>query len=217
MIEVFLYLKAKLYSVSTKCKIIALLLVLLTAILAIIFIKNNLTSRKESTITNIYSKTTEDTIDSAEERGAIYGLDIKNKYEEVKGTDFAILVTTTDFLNGNIKTIKNDDYTKYIIENSDTNTIVEIKDANGKYRNAAFINYNRILKDTVITKDPIGGYIAPYGFTSNSKDKFNEYSEKTSSLKIYDDAEFSSKPIYDNNYDEIGILYIETIKSKQNH
>jgi hypothetical protein len=125
----------------------------------------------------------------------------------VKGKDFALLVTTNDLLKG-IDEGEKKEYYRYILENDNSNRISLIKDEEGSYQDAVLINYNRLLKDTVVIKDISGGYIAPYGFSDKSEIKFNKYSE-SKSIAIDEEAVFSEYPIYDGSYNEIGILYIE--------
>jgi hypothetical protein len=143
----------------------------------------------------------------------IYGLDIKNKYNEVNGADFAVLITTTNLLEGLDNNESEDNY-KYIVNENDTNTISEIKDTNGNYMDAVVVNYNRLLKDSVVTKDISGGYITPYGFTGEGDKKFNKY-KSNKSIKIDNNSIFSEAPIYDSNYKEIGVLYIEINKNNK--
>lgn len=155
---------------------------------------------------NESSKESEDA-DLKDTEYKIYGADIKKKYQEVKGTDFAILVTTMDFLKEK-NTDENKENYRYIIENNDTNRVGVIEDAEGNYLDAVFVNYNRLLKDTVVTKDISGGYIAPYGFLDKGETKFNKY-VKNKPINIDDNAVFTEYPIYDGSYNPIGILYIE--------
>lgn len=205
----FLKFKTKFYFFKIKKKSILILFIFILLIsIFIIFnyvLKNkNANQSTINVVPNENNNLTENTND------IIYGTDIKNKLNEVKGKDFAVLVTTIDLLKG-IDTNESEEYYKYIIDNEDTNRISVIQDADGNLMDALLVNYNRLLKDTVITKDISGGYITPYGFTDKSETKFNNYVENKSII-IKDDAVFSEYPIYDGYYEEIGILYIEEDK-----
>lgn len=206
----FFKIRTKLYFFNTKKKRIVILLlpILLLVVLGVIFCF--VTKNKTDTQTTDKIIPLEDTkLKTEETRSITLGVDIKNKYKEVQGTDFAILVTTDDLLKG-IETNGNKDYYRYILEDNEGNKISTIKDKEGNDRDAIFVNYNRLLKDLVVTKDISGGYITPYGFTANGDTKFNKYSQ-SKSIAIKNNAEFTPYPIYDGNYKEIGILYIETM------
>lgn len=203
----FFRLKTKLYFLKTKRKKILILLIIL---LIAIFIIWGFITRYKKTVQPPAEKTiakTDNTFKKVPEP-AILGADIKLKYKEVKGTDFAILVTTMDLLEG-ISKKENKEHYRYIMEDNNNNQISLLRDTEGNYRDAVFINYNRLLKDIVVTKDISGGYIAPYGFTDKDETKFNKYSE-SKSIAIDDKTVFSDYPIYDGNYNQIGILYIES-------
>lgn len=205
----FLNLKTKLYFFSTKKKIIAILFIsilLIAVIAAFILIGSDTNNKKavQPTMDQV-EKEKDRVLEDTEE--VIYGKNIKDKYMEVKGTDYAILVATIDFLKGNGRN-ESDKLYKYILENNDTNMISVIKDADGNSMDAVFVNYNRLLKDKVVTKDISGGFITPYGFTGKGETKFNKYNENKS-IEIKDDAVFSEHPIYDGDYKQIGVLYIE--------
>lgn len=201
----FFRLKTKLYFFKRK-KILILLIILLMAVFIILgFIiryKKTVQPPAEKTIAK-----TDNTFKKVPEP-AILGSDIKLKYKEVKGTDFAILVTTMDLLEGASKK-ENKEHYRYIMEDNNNNQISLLRDTEGNYRDAVFINYNRLLKDIVVTKDISGGYIAPYGFTDKDETKFNKYSE-SKSIAIDDKTVFLDYPIYDGNYNQIGIMYIES-------
>ena len=204
----FINLKTKFNFSSKKKSIVILFIVilLLTVSIAVIFVLKNKTI--EPTFVDEVNQENEQIIIEDNEDG-IYGVDVKNKYEEVKGTDFAILVTTSDLLEGTETNESIENY-KYILENNDNNRIDVIKAPDGTYLDAVFVNYNRLLKDTVVIKDTSGGYIAPYGFTESEETKFNIYNENLS-MVILNSAIFLEYPIYDDKYNEIGILYIEDI------
>lgn len=204
----FLKLKTKLYFFTAKRKSIVIMFIIILAINAIVIFsfmsKNKTVIQPTQPTIDVVAK--EDDIGFEESKDMIYGKDIKNKYDEVKGTDYTILVATLDLLKG-IDTNESKEHYRYILEN-DTNMISEIKDVDDNYMDAVFVNYNRLLKDIVVTKDRDGGYIAPYGFTDKEETEFNEYSERKS-VVINDNAVFSEYPIYDGNYTKIGIMYIE--------
>ena len=192
---------------KTKSKIV-LIIMLILAIGAVIIAGFMLKAKKTDLPAAGRTKTEEEGFQEKDNlQEGISGRDIKNKYKEVKGKDFALLVTTNDLLKG-IDEGEKKEYYRYILENDNSNRISLIKDEEGSYRDAVFINYNRLLKDTVVIKDISGGYIAPYGFSDKSETKFNKYSE-SKSIAIDEEAVFSEYPIYDGSYNEIGILYIE--------
>lgn len=192
---------------KTKSKIV-LIIMLILAIGAVIIAGFMLKAKKTDLPAAGRTKTEEEGFEEKDNlQEGISGRDIKNKYKEVKGTDFALLVTTNDLLKG-IDEGGKKEYYRYILENDNSNRISLIKDEEGSYRDAVFINYNRLLKDTVVIKDISGGYIAPYGFSDKSETKFNKYSE-SKSIAIEEEAVFSEYPVYDGSYNEIGILYIE--------
>ena len=192
---------------KTKSKIV-LIIMLILAIGAVIIAGFMLKAKKTDLPAAGRTKTEEEGFEEKDNlQEGISGRDIKNKYKEVKGTDFALLVTTNDLLKG-IDEGGKKEYYRYILENDNSNRISLIKDEEGSYRDAVFINYNRLLKDTVVIKDISGGYIAPNGFSYKSETKFNKYSE-SKSIAIEEEAVFSEYPIYDGSYNEIGILYIE--------
>jgi hypothetical protein len=202
----FLKLKTKHYFLTWKKKIILIMLII--TMLICIFIIFRLNSKNNNVIQPNVNEVEKDYDSVSEEtKAVIYGMDIKNKYKEVKDTDFAILVATINFLKGHDDNESKEHY-KYILENEDTNIISVIKDEYGKNMDAIFVNYNRLLKDIVVIKDQTGGYITNYGFTDIEETKFNTYSENKS-IVINDNSVFSEYPIYDGNYAEIGILYIE--------
>ncbi len=203
----FLRIKTKIYMLKTKSKIV-LIIMLILAIGAVIIAGFMLKAKKTDLPAAGRTKTEEEGFQEKDNlQEGISGRDIKNKYKEVKGKDFALLVTTNDLLKG-IDEGGKKEYYRYILENDNSNRISLIKDEEGSYRDAVFINYNRLLKDTVVIKDISGGYIAPYGFSDKSETKFNKYSE-SKSIAIDEEAVFSEYPIYDGSYNEIGILYIE--------
>ncbi|WP_033165543.1 hypothetical protein [Clostridium sp. KNHs205] len=203
----FLRIKTKIYMLKTKSKIV-LIIMLILAIGAVIIAGFMLKAKKTDLPAAGRTKTEEEGFQEKDNlQEGISGRDIKNKYKEVKGKDFALLVTTNDLLKG-IDEGEKKEYYRYILENDNSNRISLIKDEEGSYRDAVFINYNRLLKDTVVMKDISGGYIAPYGFSDKSETKFNKYSE-SKSIAIEEEAVFSEYPIYDGSYNEIGILYIE--------
>ncbi len=203
----FLRIKTKIYMLKTKSKIV-LIIMLILAIGAVIIAGFMLKAKKTDLPAAGRTKTEEEGFEEKDNlQEGISGRDIKNKYKEVKGTDFALLVTTNDLLKG-IDEGGKKEYYRYILENDNSNRISLIKDEEGSYRDAVFINYNRLLKDTVVIKDISGGYIAPYGFSDKSETKFNKYSE-SKSIAIEEEAVFSEYPVYDGSYNEIGILYIE--------
>jgi hypothetical protein len=192
---------------KTKSKIV-LIIMLILAIGAVIIAGFMLKAKKTDLPAAGRTKTEEEGFEEKDNlQEGISGRDIKNKYKEVKGTDFALLVTTNDLLKG-IDEGGKKEYYRYILENDNSNRISLIKDEEGSYRDAVFINYNRLLKDTVVIKDISGGYIAPYGFSDKNETKFNKYSE-SKSIAIEEEAVFSEYPVYDGSYNEIGILYIE--------
>ncbi len=204
----FLRIKTKIYMLKTKSKI-ALIIMILLAISAVIIAGFMLKPKKTDLPAAGRSNTEEEVSQEKENlQEGISGREIKNKYKEVKGTDFALLVTTNALLKGIDESEKKENY-RYIIDNDNSNRISLIKDAEGSYQDAVFVNYNRLLKDTVVINDITGGgYIAPYGFSDKSETKFNKYSE-SKSIAIEEEAVFSEYPIYDGSYNEIGILYIE--------
>lgn len=203
----FLRIKTKIYMLKTKSKIV-LIIMLILAIGAVIIAGFMLKAKKTDLPAAGRTKTEKEGFQEKDNlQEGISGRDIKNKYKEVKGKDFALLVTTNDLLKG-IDEGEKKEYYRYILENDNSNRISLIKDEEGSYRDAVFINYNRLLKDTVVIKDISGGYIAPYGFSDKSETKFNKYSE-SKSIAIDEEAVFSEYPIYDGSYNEIGILYIE--------
>jgi ABC-type Na+ efflux pump permease subunit len=203
----FLRIKTKIYMLKTKSKFV-LIIMLILAIGAVIIAGFMLKAKKTDLPAAGRTKTEEEGFQEKDNlQEGISGRDIKNKYKEVKGKDFALLVTTNDLLKG-IDEGEKKEYYRYILENDNSNRISLIKDEEGSYRDAVFINYNRLLKDTVVIKDISGGYIAPYGFSDKSETKFNKYSE-SKSIAIDEEAVFSEYPIYDGSYNEIGILYIE--------
>lgn len=203
----FLRIKTKIYMLKTKSKIVLIIMIIL-AIGAVIIAGLMLKAKKTDLPAAGRTKTEEEGFEEKDNlQEGISGRDIKNKYKEVKGTDFALLVTTNDLLKG-IDEGGKKEYYRYILENDNSNRISLIKDEEGSYRDAVFINYNRLLKDTVVIKDISGGYIAPYGFSDKSETKFNKYSE-SKSIAIEEEAVFSEYPVYDGSYNEIGILYIE--------
>jgi hypothetical protein len=203
----FLRIKTKIYMLKTKNKIV-LIIMLILAIGAVIIAGFMLKAKKTDLPTAGRTKTEEEGFQEKDNlQDVISGRDIKNKYKEVKGKDFALLVTTNDLLKG-IDEGEKKEYYRYILENDNSNRISLIKDEEGSYQDAVLINYNRLLKDTVVIKDISGGYIAPYGFSDKSEIKFNKYSE-SKSIAIDEEAVFSEYPIYDGSYNEIGILYIE--------
>lgn len=209
----FLNLKTKLYFISTKKKIIAVLFLIVLLAAVFIFIRSDTNGSKNAVQPVMDVADQEKDTPIAEPplentKEVIYGTDVKNKYNEVKGTDFAILVTTIDFLK-DVDTEDNGKFYKYAIENNDTNMISVIKDRDGNSLNAVFVNYNRLLKDNVVTKDFSEGYITPNGFTGKGETKFNKYKENKT-IVIKDDAVFSEHPIYDGSYKQIGVLYIES-------
>ncbi len=192
---------------KTKNKIVLIIMIIL-AISAVIIAGFMLKAKKTDLPAAGRTKTEEEGFQEKDNlQEGISGRDIKNKYKEVKGKDFALLVTTNNLLKG-IDEGEKKEYYRYILENDNSNRISLIKDEEGSYRDAVFINYNRLLKDTVVMKDISGGYIAPYGFSDKSETKFNKYSE-SKSIAIDEEAVFSEYPIYDGSYNEIGILYIE--------
>ncbi|MDF2871211.1 MAG: hypothetical protein K0R05_2786 [Anaerocolumna sp.] len=203
----FLKLKTKFYILKTKSKI--MLFILITLLVSAGIIAGFMLKAKKTDLPAIGKTKTEAEISREKDnlQDGISGRDIKNKYEVIKGTDFALLVTTMDLLKGIEASEKKENY-RYILENDNSNRISLIKDAEGSYWDAVFVNYNRLLKDTVVTKDISGGYIAPYGFSDKGETKFNKYSE-SKSIVIEEEAVFSEYPIYDGSYKEIGILYIE--------
>lgn len=204
----FFKLKTKIYFIrAKKIRILMLLIILLISILIIfgLISKYKKPFQPPTEKTNVKA---DNTLDENPKDDETHGTDIKSKYKEVKGTDFAILVTTMDLLKGVDKEESKEQY-RYIMENDNNNQISLLKDAEGNDRDAVFINFNRLLKDIVVTKDISGGYIAPYGFTDKSETKFNKYSE-SKSIAIDDKAVFLDYPIYDGNYNQIGILYIES-------
>lgn len=203
----FLKIKTKIYMLKTKNKIV-LIIMLILAIGAVIIAGFMLKAKKTDLPAAGRTKTEEEGFQEKDNlQDVISGRDIKNKYKEVKGKDFALLVTTNDLLKG-IDEGEKKEYYRYILENDNSNRISLIKDEEGSYQDAVLINYNRLLKDTVVIKDISGGYIAPYGFSDKSEIKFNKYSE-SKSIAIDEEAVFSEYPIYDGSYNEIGILYIE--------
>lgn len=203
----FLKIKTKIYMLKTKNKIVLIIMIIL-AISAVIIAGFMLKAKKTDLPAAGRTKTEEEGFQEKDNlQEGISGRDIKNKYKEVKGKDFALLVTTNNLLKG-IDEGEKKEYYRYILENDNSNRISLIKDEEGSYRDAVFINYNRLLKDTVVMKDISGGYIAPYGFSDKSETKFNKYSE-SKSIAIDEEAVFSEYPIYDGSYNEIGILYIE--------
>ncbi len=203
----FLRIKTKIYILKTKSKIVLIIMIIL-AIGAVIIAGLMLKAKKTDLPAAGRTKTEEEGFEEKDNlQEGISGRDIKNKYKEVKGTDFALLVTTNDLLKG-IDEGGKKEYYRYILENDNSNRISLIKDEEGSYRDAVFINYNRLLKDTVVIKDISGGYIAPYGFSDKSETKFNKYSE-SKSIAIEEEAVFSEYPVYDGSYNEIGVLYIE--------
>lgn len=192
---------------KTKSKIVLIIMIIL-AIGAVIIAGLMLKAKKTDLPAAGRTKTEEEGFEEKDNlQEGISGREIKNKYKEVKGTDFALLVTTNDLLKG-IDEGGKKEYYRYILENDNSNRISLIKDEEGSYRDAVFINYNRLLKDTVVIKDISGGYIAPYGFSDKNETKFNKYSE-SKSIAIEEEAVFSEYPVYDGSYNEIGILYIE--------
>lgn len=203
----FLKLKTNFYILKTKSKI--MLFIFITLIVSAGIIAGFMLKAKKTDLPAIGKTKTEAEISQEKDnlQDGISGRDIKNKYEEIKGTDFALLVTTMDLLKGIEASEKKENY-RYILENDNSNRISLIKDAEGRYWDAVFVNYNRLLKDTVVIKDISGGYIAPYGFSDKDETKFNKYSE-SKSIVIEEEAVFSEYPIYDGSYKEIGILYLE--------
>jgi hypothetical protein len=203
----FLKLKTKFYILKTKSKI--MLFIFITLIVSAGIIAGFMLKAKKTDLPAIGKTKTEAEISQEKDnlQDGISGRDIKSKYAEIKGTDFALLVTTMDLLKGIEASEKKENY-RYILENDNSNRISLIKDAEGGYWDAVFVNYNRLLKDTVVIKDISGGYIAPYGFSDKDETKFNKYSE-SKSIVIEEEAVFSEYPIYDGSYKEIGILYIE--------
>lgn len=199
-------IKTKIYMLKTKSKIVLIIMITLLVSAGIItgFL---LKSRKTELPAASRTKTEAEVTQEDQLKVGISGRDIKNKYKEVKGTDFALLVTTNALLTGKEEGEKKETY-RYIMENDNSNRISLIKDAEGSYQDAVLVNYNRLLKDTVVIKDISGGYIAPYGFSDKSETKFNKYTESRS-IAIEEEAVFTEYKIYDGSYNEIGILYIE--------
>ncbi|WOO37871.1 hypothetical protein R2R35_05045 [Anaerocolumna sp. AGMB13020] len=199
-------IKTKIYMLKTKSKIVLFIMITLLVSAGIItgFL---LKSRKTELPAASRTKTEAEVTQEDQLKIGISGRDIKNKYKEVKGTDFALLVTTNALLTGKEEGEKKETY-RYIMENDNSNRISLIKDAEGSYQDAVLVNYNRLLKDTVVIKDISGGYIAPYGFSDKSETKFNKYTESRS-IAIEEEAVFTEYKIYDGSYNEIGILYIE--------
>lgn len=205
------------YFLSNKTKKFLLaVLILFVAILVINSFKSKNKVNDQMNVNNqmnlneeVTENTSENITDGEVIKNVTYGSDIKKKYKEVKGTDFAILITTMDFLK-EAEAGEKEEHLRYILEDADSNVISVIKDADGNAVSAVFVNYNRLLKDTVVMKDISGGYIAPYGFSDESNNQFNAYNEGNS-IKIDNKAIFSEYPVFNEDYEEIGILYIERI------
>lgn len=203
----FFKLKTKFYILKTKSKIMLWIFITLIVSAGIIAGFRLITKKTEPPAIVKTNTDAESSQEKDDLQVGISGRDIKDKYDEIKGTDFALLVTTNELLKGMDVSEKKKNY-RYILENDNSNQISLIKDAEGSYWDAVFVNYNRLLKDTVVTKDISGGYIAPYGFSDKSEIKFNKYSE-SKSIVIKEEAMFLEYPIFDGSYKEIGMLYIE--------
>lgn len=203
----FYNFKTKIYLFTNKkIKLVFFVIIIITIVTTIFLLTKNNSMIEPIIEEEIKEKELD--ISNIKEKDLIFGLDIKSKYKEVKGSDFAILVTTIELLKEK-EFEKDKEYYRYVLDNGDSNKISLIQITNEDYEDAILINYNRVLKDSVVIKDISGGYLAPYGFSDEEGTKFNKYSE-SKSIKIEDNAVFEEFPIYDGNYKLLGILYIET-------
>lgn len=219
----FYNLKTKIYFIrnnivkhnfNKRNKIVLLIIVatiLIITLSRILYSKN--TSEKVE-IPVLVENVNEMELDSEEvkNKDVVFGSDIKIKYKEVKDSDFAILITTIDLLKEKEKEEEWTEYYRYALESGDNNIISTIQIIDDVYLDAVFLNYNRLLKDTVVMKDISGGYIAPYGFTEEEGRKFNKYIENKA-IEFNDDTVFEEYPIYDGNYKLLGNLYIESFNN----
>jgi hypothetical protein len=88
-----------------------------------------------------------------ENKSVVTGKDILAKYYEVKGTDYAILVATTTYLetDSDLAADEIDNlYIKYAIDESRQNMVKTIIDSNNVEVILSLVNYNSVLKDSCI-------------------------------------------------------------------